>query len=282
MKSERATKPQKLKYDFSKRTYVMGILNVTPDSFSDGGRFLDSKMAVARALEMADEGADIIDIGGESTRPGSKDISRDEELDRILPVIEAVSKKIDTTISVDTRKSEVAEAALKAGAGIVNDISGLRCDEDMARVVARHNAGLIVMHMKGTPQDMQDKPAYKNLIHEIICSLKESLRLAKDAGVAEENIIIDPGIGFGKTVKHNLQILNRLNEFKILGRPVCIGTSRKSFIGKILDHPEIGMRLFGTLATCVIAIMNGANILRVHDIKETLDIARMTDSVLRT
>jgi len=266
--------------DIGRRTCVMGVLNVTPDSFFDKGRFFDKKKAVHRALEMAHEGADIIDIGGESTRPGSAGASAAEELKRVLPVVEAVAAKAGVPVSVDTRKSEVAEEALKAGASVINDISGLRHDREMAGVAARYGAGLIVMHMKGAPENMQENPSYGDLIGEITGSLRESIDIAKQAGVAEDNIIIDPGIGFGKTVEHNLMILNRLGEFKSLGRPICVGVSRKAFIGKLLGGVPPEARLSGTLAACAIAIMKGADILRVHDIKEAKEAATVADSIL--
>ncbi len=258
----------------------MGVLNVTPDSFSDGGTFLDKDRAIAHGLNMARDGADVIDVGGESTRPGAKDVSVQEELDRVIPVIEAIRRKASIPVSIDTRKAEVAEAAIKVGAEIVNDVSGLRYDPGMADVAAKHDATLIVMHMKGTPQDMQKAPRYNDLIDEIKASLQESIGLAKRAGAAEDNIIIDPGIGFGKTVEHNLEILNRLGEFKALGRPICIGTSRKSFIGKMLGREDAESMLLGTIATCVIAIMNGARIIRVHDVSRAREAALIADSVL--
>jgi len=265
----------------SDRTYIMGVVNVTPDSFYDKGRFFDSKAAVRHALDMAHQGADIIDVGGESTRPGASDVSIDEELRRVIPVIEAVSKKTDVFISVDTRKALVAEEALKAGAGIINDVSALKFDPGMAAVAAKSGANVILMHMKGAPKDMQNDPVYGDVVKEIKASLSESIERAKTAGVKEDNIIIDPGIGFGKTVEHNLEILCRLDEFKEIGRPICIGTSRKSFIGKILGPEDPGDRLIGTIATCVVSIMKGANILRVHDVKETCRAARMADSIIR-
>jgi len=258
----------------------MGVLNVTPDSFSDGGRFFDYDRAVARALEMAREGADIIDIGGESTRPGSAGVSAAEELKRVLPVVEAVAAKAGIPVSIDTRKSEVAEEALKAGASVVNDVSGLRHDSGMADVAVKYGASIIVMHMKGAPENMQSNPAYTDLIGEITGFLKESIEIAKRAGVAEEDIIIDPGIGFGKTVEHNLTILNRLGEFKVLKRPICVGVSRKSFIGKLLNGAPADARLSGTLAAAVIAIMKGADILRVHDVKEAKEAAVVADGIL--
>ena len=266
---------------FGDKTYVMGILNVTPDSFSDGGMFFDRDTAVKRGMEIVREGADIIDIGGESTRPGALGVSVDDEIGRVIPVIESLADKIDIPISIDTRKSEVAEAAVKAGASIINDVSGLRDDERVASVAARHGTALIVMHMKGTPADMQLAPEYKDLIGEILEGLRRSVSKALAAGVAKEKIVIDPGIGFGKTVEHNLEILSRLDEFKRLGYPVCVGTSRKSFIGKILDQPDASDRQSGSIVSAVIAAMKGANILRVHDVLQTRQAVRMTDAVKR-
>jgi dihydropteroate synthase len=257
----------------------MGILNVTPDSFSDGGMFFDRDAAVRRGLEIAREGADIIDIGGESTRPGAVGVSADDEIGRVIPVIESLGGQIDIPISIDTRKSEVAEMALRAGASIINDVSGLRDDEKIASVAARHGAALIVMHIKGTPSDMQQAPEYKDLIGEILEGLRGSVLKALAAGVAGEKIAIDPGIGFGKTVEHNLEILSRLDEFRRLGYPVCVGTSRKSFIGRILDRPDTGDRLAGSIATAVIAVMKGANIIRAHDVLQARQAVRITDAV---
>lgn len=259
----------------------MGILNVTPDSFSDGGKFLDKAAAVRRGLEMARDGADIIDVGGESTRPGACDITLDEELKRVIPVIEALSAKIDIPISIDTRKAMVADLAIKAGAAIINDVSGLKNDPGMASIAAKNNAELILMHMKGTPRNMQKRPRYKSLVNDIISDLKKAIRLAKRAGVDENKIMIDPGIGFGKTAEHNLEILNRLGEFKKLGRPICVGTSRKSFIGKISKKDDPADRLIGTIASSVIAIVNGADIIRVHDVREAYEAAMVTSSVLK-
>ncbi len=263
------------------RTCVMGILNVTPDSFSERGEFFDRKKAIRHALNMATDGADVIDVGGESTRPGAKEVGVDEELDRVMPIIESITKSLDIPVSIDTRRAAVAEEAIKAGAAMVNDVSGLKYDPEMARIVAREDVALIVMHMKGTPQDMQTNPTYRNLIKEILESLRESVEMAKRSGVSEDRIAIDPGIGFGKTAEHNLRILNNLAEFKSLGRPICIGTSRKSFIGKVLSLDDPKERLSATLATCVAAIMNGAKIIRVHDVREAVQAARMTDSILR-
>ena len=266
---------------FSEKTYVMGILNVTPDSFSDGGKFFDAQSAVRHGLEMARDGADIIDIGGESTRPGASDISVEEELDRVIPVIETLAKKVAVPISVDTRKPRVAEAAIKAGASIVNDVSGLRHDPEMASVVAKYGRPVILMHMRLTPRDMQSNPRYKDVVREVIQELEESLEIAKRSGVKEENCLIDPGIGFSKTPEHNLEILNRLDEFIVLGRPICVGTSRKSFLGRILKDADADDKLLGTVATCVIAIMKGASLLRVHDVKEVRKAAAVTDSILK-
>ncbi|MFA4981335.1 MAG: dihydropteroate synthase [Candidatus Omnitrophota bacterium] len=266
---------------FSVRTYVMGILNVTPDSFSDGGKFFDKDKAVKHAMDMAREGADIIDVGGESARPGSTEISVEEELDRVMPVVEAMAGKAGVPVSIDTRKGKVAEAALRAGAKIVNDISGFKYDPYLAAVTARYDAAVILMHMRGTPLDMQKAPRYKNVMKEVAGELQRSIKIAVDAGVKKEKVIIDPGIGFSKTAEHNLVILNRLDEIKALGYPVCVGTSRKSFIGKVLGIEGTNNRLAGTLATCVMAIMKGANILRVHDVREVVAVSRMTDSVLR-
>ena len=262
-------------------TYIMGVLNVTPDSFSDGGKYYNKRSAIERAIAMAAEGADIIDVGGESTRPGAHTISREEEAARVVPVVAAISEKIDIPVSIDTRKAKVAEAAIKAGASIINDVSGLKYDPGMAKVAAGYGAGVIVMHMKGSPFDMQRSPRYDNLIAEIRAALKESIRIARAAGIEEEKIIIDPGIGFGKTVNHNLEILNRLGEFKSLGKPICVGTSRKSFIGSVLNLPATADRMAGTIATCVMSIMNGADILRVHDVKEAAQAAAITDRILK-
>ncbi len=265
---------------FSKKTYIMGILNVTPDSFSDGGRFFEKDEAVKHALQMEAEGADIIDVGGESTRPGAEEISVEEELRRIMPVIDAMGRKKRVLISVDTRKAKVAEEAISAGARLVNDVSGLRFDSLMASVVARYGVGVIVMHMKGTPRDMQVNPTYTDVVEEVIRGLEESISIAKRSGVSEDKIIIDPGIGFGKTLEHNIEILRRLDELKILNRPICIGLSRKSFIGRLLHLSNAGDRLAGTIAANVIAIMNGANILRVHDVREAENAGRLIDGIL--
>ena len=264
---------------YSDRTYIMGVLNVTPDSFYDKGKFFDLKKAVKHALDMERDGADIIDVGGESTRPGAIDVSLDEELARVVPVIRAISKKIKISISIDTRKAKVADAALRAGASIVNDVSALKADSRMACVVAKHYAKIILMHMKGSPKDMQADPKYIDVVKDIAKSLKESISIAKRSGIKDDKIIIDPGIGFGKTVGHNLEILRKLRYFKKLGYPLCVGTSRKSFIGKLIGSKDPEDRLAGSLATAVIAAMNGANIIRAHDVAPTCQMLKVVDSI---
>jgi dihydropteroate synthase len=259
-------------FDFSKRTYIMGILNITPDSFSDGGLFYTKDTAVDHALKMYDEGADIIDIGGESTRPGAESVSLEEEMKRVIPVIEELAKKLPIPLSIDTYKSRIAQAALSAGASLVNDISGLKFDPEMSAVVAGYKVPVVIMHIKGTPKNMQKNPSYTALIPEIMDYLRGGLKIARDAGIAEDNIIIDPGIGFGKTVEHNLEIIKRLDEFRI-------GPSRKSFIGKILNDLPVTERLEGTAAAAAIGILNGANIIRVHDITAMVRVARVADKI---
>ncbi len=267
--------------DLSSRTHVMGILNVTPDSFSDGGLFAGREDAVAHGREMAAAGADIIDIGGESTRPGAHPLTEDEELRRILPVIERLSDEIAVPISVDTYKAAVAKKALQSGASIVNDISGLRFSPDMAKVAADFGAAVIIMHIKGTPRDMQQNPVYADVIGEILSYLEEGIEIAEKAGVDRQKIMIDPGIGFGKTLEHNLTILNRLEEFRALGRPVVLGTSRKKFIGTVLGVPEPDRRVYGTAATIAIGIERGASVVRVHDVRAMVQVARMTDAIVK-
>lgn len=263
------------------RTLVMGILNVTPDSFSDGGRYRDADSAVAHAVEMAEAGADLIDVGGLSTRPGSEPTAVSEEKDRVLPVIEQVAKTLDIPISIDTYRSEVARAALEAGAAMVNDISGATFDPEMASLIARAGCPAVLMHIAGTPTDMQDSPAYEDLMGELCGYLRERVMALSEAGVDEKLLIVDPGIGFGKTVDHNLGILRRLAELKSLGRPILVGSSRKSTIGKVLGGLPPEERLEGTAATVAISIANGADIVRVHDVKEMARVARMTDAIVR-
>jgi dihydropteroate synthase len=262
------------------RTLVMGIVNVTPDSFS-GDSVLDPEAAAQRAWRLVEDGADIVDIGGESTRPGSQPVSVDEELRRILPVLERLAATgFPVPISVDTYKPVVAQQALDAGACIVNDIFGLR-QPGMLEVVAAYRPAVVIMHMQGTPQRMQLNPTYSDCVREIAEFLERQAAVAQQAGLPRDRIIVDPGIGFGKTVAHNLEILRRLQEIRALGYPVLIGTSRKSFIGKVLGIETPAQRVWGTAATIAIAIANGADIVRVHDVREMVQVARMTDAVVR-
>ncbi|MBD3296023.1 MAG: dihydropteroate synthase [Candidatus Omnitrophica bacterium] len=263
-----------------KRTMVMGILNVTPDSFSDGGKYLDVSKAVEHARSMVEAGADIIDIGGESSRPGALPVSAAEEEDRVLPVIRALKADVDVPVSIDTRKSRVASAALSEGASIVNDITAMTGDPDMADLVARSSARVVLMHMKGTPEHMQDDPVYGDVVSDVRACLKEAMDRAVERGISPDRIILDPGIGFGKTVGHNLALLRHLDSIRELGRPVLVGTSRKSFIGKLTGKPE-DRRSYGTAASIAVAVMNGADIVRVHDVAETLDVVRVVDAVRR-
>ncbi len=263
------------------KTLVMGILNVSPDSFYDGGRYNDLKKAVERAKQMVADGADIIDVGGESSRPGSEPITIAEELNRVIPVIDAISKEINVPISIDTCKSEVAKLAISAGASIINDISGLRFDENIAKVASEYDVPVIIMHIRGTPKDMQKNPHYEDVVGEIISFFRKQIKFAVDSGIDENKIIIDPGIGFGKTVENNLEIIRKIGEFKVLGMPILIGTSRKSFIGVTLGQENPGDRLFGSLATVAVSVMNGANIVRVHDVAESKMVVKMTDAMVR-
>jgi dihydropteroate synthase len=264
--------------DIGHRTLVMGILNVTPDSFSDGGLFVNVESAVEHANKMIEDGADIIDIGGESTRPGAEAIPIDVELDRVIPAIATLSKSANICISIDTYKSSVAKIALDNGACMVNDISAMS-DPDMAETVAKAGAPIILMHKKGTPKDMQIAPHYDSLIAEITQYLQNKVLMAEKSGISADKIIIDPGIGFGKTVAHNLEILRRLGEFKSLGKPILIGASRKSFIGKILNAKPQG-RIFGTVSSCVLAAQSGVKIVRVHDVKEVREALTVAEAIL--
>jgi dihydropteroate synthase len=251
---------------------VMGVVNVTPDSFSDGGRFLDADVAVEHALALAGEGADILDFGGESTRPGADSVSAEEELRRVIPVIERVAAAdAGAQISIDTSKLKVAEAALDAGATFVNDVTAFRSEPELAALVAERGADCCVMHMLGSPRTMQDDPRYDDVVDEVRAFLSERVAAAVAAGVAEERIRVDPGIGFGKTVDHNLELLRRLDELVADGRPVVVGTSRKSFLGRIVPGRDTGQRLPGTIATSLIAWLNGASVLRVHDVGPVRD-----------
>lgn len=265
--------------DFSKKTYIMGILNVTPDSFSESGLYFDKSAAIKRAIQMAEEGADIIDIGGESTRPDSEPITLEEELRRTIPVIETLAKEVKIPISIDTYKSEVARKALDAGASMVNDISGLRFDLAMPKLVSEYKVPVVIMHIKGSPKDMQQNPVYEALIPEIMDYLREGIRIAMNSGISKYKIIIDPGIGFGKTFEHNLEIIHNLHEVTFLEKPILIGPSRKAFIGKILGGAPVTDRLEGTAAAVAISITNGANIIRVHDVKEMIKVAKVADAI---
>jgi dihydropteroate synthase len=261
------------------RTLVMGIVNVTPDSFSGDGLGSSVDAAVEQAREFVAAGCDILDVGGESTRPGSEGVGVDEELERVLPVIEALADECDAVISVDTSKPEVAELAVAMGAGLVNDVTGLR-SAGMAEVVAETGAAACIMHMQGSPRDMQEQPIYDDLMTDIYDFLAERVEVAEQAGVPRERLLIDPGFGFGKTVEHNLEILRRLRELRSLGCGVLVGTSRKSTIGKVLDAP-VEERVMGTAATCAVAIAHGADVIRVHDVAEMTQVARMTDAIVR-
>jgi dihydropteroate synthase len=262
-----------------KKTCIMGVLNVTPDSFSDGGRFYNRDKAVEQGLALVSDGADIIDIGGESTRPYSEFVSEEEELERVVPVIEALSKEIDRPISIDTCKAGVARAAIKAGASIINDISAFRFDNHMASVAVETGVPVILMHMQGTPGNMQDKPFYQNLIPEILDFFKTAIAGAIKAGIKREMIIIDPGIGFGKDFDHNLKIITDLDQFASLDMPILLGTSRKAFIGRILGK-EPHERDVGTMATVSAGIINGAHIVRVHNVKMAVDTAKVIDEIV--
>ena len=256
-----------------RRTLVMGILNVTPDSFSDGGRYNRLDRAVSHARRMVEEGADLIDVGGESTRPGHEPVPLEEELERVIPVIEALVREVDVPLSVDTYKAEVARQALEAGAHIINDVWGFKRDPEMARVAARFDVPIVLMHNRELPT------AYDSLLDDICADLLESVRIAREAGVKEERIILDPGIGFGKTYEENLEVMRRLERIVELGYPVLLGTSRKSMIGKTLDLPT-DQRVEGTAATVALGIAKGCRIVRVHDVREMVRVARMTDAIL--
>jgi dihydropteroate synthase len=267
--------------DLARRVHIMGILNVTSDSFSDGGLYLRPTAAFDHAIEMVEEGADIIDIGGQSSRPGSHPIPESEEMSRVLPVIERIHESWDGPISVDTYRARVAEEALKAGASMVNDITAMTAEPAIADVTARFDAACVLMHMQGTPQTMQHHPSYDELMGEIAFFLQSAIERARAAGIEDDQIAIDPGLGFGKTTEHNLSILRHLPELKVLGRPILVGASRKSFIGKVLDLP-VEDRLEGTLATAAYAVAQGARILRVHEVRSVLRTAQMVEACLST
>ncbi|MGA6947003.1 MAG: dihydropteroate synthase [Solirubrobacterales bacterium] len=260
------------------RPRIMGIVNVTPDSFSDGGEFLDPERAIAHGRELADEGADILDVGGESTRPGARAVDAAEELGRVVPVVEALAKD-GPKVSIDTSKTEVARAALDAGASMVNDVTALRADPDLAALCAERDCEVVLMHMLGDPRTMQENPVYHDVVDDIKVFLAERIEFATVAGIHRERIWIDPGIGFGKTVEHNLELHRRLGEFAELGRPVAFGSARKSFIGK-LTGAGVDQRLGGTIASNVIAYANGARMLRVHDVAPMQEALTVADAIL--
>jgi len=269
-------------YDLSQRTLIMGALNVTPDSFSDGGHFFDREKAIEEGLRLAQGGADILDIGGESTQPGAKPLDAEEEIRRVIPLIRTLVQKIDIPISVDTRKASVAEKALETGAEMINDISALRFDERMAEVVARWKVPVVLMHMRGNPETMQLDTHYDDFLGEILSFFRERVAFAESRGIPADQIVLDPGIGFGKSLEeqHNLILLKYLQSFKVLEKPLLIGTSRKAFIGKILGLPP-QEREEGTMATVAVAILNGVNIVRVHEVERMRRVVQVTDAVLR-
>ncbi len=272
-------------FEWGKRTYLMGVLNVTPDSFSDGGDFITIESALAQAENMVKSGVDIIDIGGQSTRPGAAEISSSEEIDRVIPVVQMLRQKADifasVPISVDTTRAQVAQAAVEVGADIVNDISGATFDSEMLSTVAQLQVPIILMHIRGTPQTMQKLTDYGDLIGEIRDFLESRIAAAVAAGIDKSQIIIDPGIGFAKTYSHNLEILRQLPKFQALDCPILVGVSRKSFIGQILNQPEAKQRVWGTAAACTGAIANSADILRVHDVTEMHDVCLVADAIFR-
>jgi dihydropteroate synthase len=267
---------------YGERTLVMGVLNITPDSFSDGGKFYTTQNALEHALQMIAEGADIIDIGGESTRPGSAFVTEEEELQRVIPVIEPLATKSPAPISIDTTKSSVARAAIRAGAEIVNDISGLRFDPLIADEAAKAKAGLVLMHSRGTPKNMQQLPLVDDIVSEVTSGLLRSVALAEEHGVARESIAIDPGLGFGMTGEQNVEMIGELSKLAraFPDLPLMIGPSRKSFLGKLLDGAPASQRLYGTIASVVASVMNGAHIVRVHDVKATVEALRVVDAIV--
>ena len=266
--------------DLSRETHVMGVLNVTPDSFSDGGRYFQTDAAVRQGVRMAREGAHIIDVGGESTRPYSEAVSSREEMDRVIPVIQALSREIDQPISIDTTKADVAEAALDAGAAMINDISAFRFDARMAAAAAAAGVPVVLMHMKGTPGDMQKNPVYENLISEVIDFLDEAKGGAVSSGIREDLIILDPGIGFGKSFDDNLKIIRGLSAFSALDSPLLLGSSNKAFIGRILDR-EPHERDTGTMAAVAACVLNGARMVRVHNVKMAVETVKVIDAIMR-
>jgi len=262
------------------KTLIAGVLNVTPDSFSDGGQYFSPEKAIDRALEMADQGADLIDIGGESSRPFAESVSVDEELKRVMPVLEVLVRRLRIPIAIDTSKAPVMREAILAGASLVNDITALTVSPESAEIIREHRTGLVLMHMQGTPGTMQQKPQYEDVVREVKCFLSERLAFALGQGISREQIIIDPGIGFGKTLEHNLVLLNKLQEFTELACPILVGVSRKSFINALLNLP-VNERLEGSLAAAVMAVCQGASLVRVHDVRETYRAMAVVDAIKR-
>ena len=262
------------------RTLIMGVLNVTPDSFSDGGLYLDPEQAAEHALEMERAGADILDIGGESTRPGSRGTSAEEELGRVLPVLDRLRSRLKIPISIDTQKAAVAERAIGAGAEMINDVTALRTDPELAEVARRHRLPVILMHMRGVPRTMQKRPFASDVVRDVVSGLRAAVARARKAGIVKSQILLDPGIGFGKSYKQNCELLARLPELARLGCPLVVGTSRKSFIGHLLGDAPPQERLWGTAATVAASIIAGAHIVRVHDVAEMVQVARVTDAVI--
>ena len=256
----------------------MGVVNVTPDSFSDGGRYLDPAHAVEHGMRMAEAGADLLDVGGESTRPGSQPVGEVEELERVLPVVRGLAQRTEAAISVDTTRARVAAQCLDAGARVINDVSALRFDPELGGVVAQAGAGLVLMHMRGTPETMQQNPTYDDLLGDILAALREGMARAASSGVGAEQVVVDPGIGFGKRLEHNLAVLRGLGALRELGRPILVGASRKSFLGSLLGR-SVQERLAGSLGAAVAALASGASILRVHDVAETCDLVRVLEAV---
>jgi len=265
-------------FELNSNVELMGVVNITPDSFFDGGRFFEREKALDRIFELIEEGASFIDIGGESSRPQSLPVTVDEELKRILPVLKAIKGKLSIPISVDTYKSQVASVALEEGADIINDISALRFDPELPEIVAKHGAGVVLMHMQGTPRNMQDDPRYENVVEEIIDFLEDRIQFALSTGIPKESIMIDPGIGFGKRLRHNLEILKDLERFKSLNVPVLVGPSRKTFIGEITGKtPE--ERIFGTAGVVAYCAMKGANVIRIHDVSQMKDVVDLVQAI---
>jgi dihydropteroate synthase len=268
-------------FDLSRQGLIMGVLNVTPDSFSDGGKFFAAEKAVEHGLRMATEGAQIIDVGGESTRPGAESVTAEEELRRVIPVIERLRAKIDIVISVDTSKALVARAAIQAGASIVNDVTGGRGDQGMMPLVAETNSAFIVMHMLGTPRTMQIEPRYADVVSEIADFFRQQYARAIESGIDSMAIAFDPGIGFGKTLEHNLEVLAQLDRLRAHDRPLVVGVSRKSFLAKLIDSPEISDRRAPAVALTSLLRARGADVLRVHDVKENANALRLTEAILQ-